>query len=122
MQLALPGHNSTINYVLMPGYNTAISGTANGKIIIWNLEAAREEYVLTGHKDRICGLKLHNHMLFSGSIDDTVRVWDISDGSCIYVLSNDAHFCCNFGVSEDSALLAGSLADGTIKIWDLRSG
>eukprot|EP00931_Biecheleriopsis_adriatica_P021005 TRINITY_DN13874_c0_g1_i1.p1 TRINITY_DN13874_c0_g1~~TRINITY_DN13874_c0_g1_i1.p1 ORF type:complete len:483 (-),score=66.52 TRINITY_DN13874_c0_g1_i1:49-1497(-) len=74
------------------------------------------------HTDCIEALAaLPNGQLASGSIDNTVRIWQLADGSCIRVLSGHTR-----PVHALAALPLGQLAssshDETVRIWKLADG
>eukprot|EP01083_Nonionella_stella_P031347 85846_1 len=60
-------------------------GGEDGKILLMNLNWRRVERVLSGHVGSILQLATHRghpNLLFSLSRDGSLRVWDVSDGSC----------------------------------------
>jgi WD40 repeat protein len=68
--------------------------------------------------------------LWSGSVDATVRVWDLSSGSCLGVLSSlgagqghaDAVTCLEYIPGGPEPLMASGGADGAVKIWNANGG
>lgn len=69
--------------------------------------------------------------LWSGSVDATVRVWDLSSGSCLGVLSSlgagqqghtDAVTCLEYVPGGPEPLMASGGADGAVKIWNANGG
>ena len=61
-------------------------------------------------------------LIVSASIDQTVRVWDISGLLCIFyfsVLAGHSHFvmCAQFHPSED--LIVSAPLDQTLRVWDI---
>ncbi|AOA62659.1 Mitochondrial fission protein [Komagataella phaffii CBS 7435] len=72
-----------------------------------------------GHEDTITtfGFDLPFGTMVSASLDNTVRVWDLSRSKCIGLLEghNAAVKCLQI---EDSTVVTGSL-DASIKMWDL---
>lgn len=73
-----------------------------------------------GHTNSVMCLQFDDQILATGSLDSTVKMWDIKTGQCFRTLSGH-----RLGIRalqfDDSKLFSGSL-DGTIKIWDWRTG
>lgn len=61
------------------------SGGADSKIILWDFKTARQYTTLSGHSDEITALAFHpsGSLLFSSSLDSTIRVWDLQTEACI---------------------------------------
>jgi WD40 repeat protein len=83
-------------------------------------------HTLHGHTAAVLSLTLlDSHLLFSGSYDQTIRIWDLSTWSCIQTLkghgggvkalalSPPAHSCS----SSNSRTLFSAGADNTIRAW-----
>ena len=81
---------------------------------------------LTGHTHHVSCLAISTlgWLLYSGSWDATVRVWNLATQSCTHVLQGhaDAVTCLKLykDASEKSFLVSGS-KDATIKVWDLET-
>lgn len=79
---------------------------------------------LRGHKGSIESLcfNKNGHILASGSVDETIKLWNMADGKEIRTLSGQesATYCLAF--ANNGNFLASGQSDGTIKLWDLRSG
>jgi WD40 repeat protein len=75
---------------------------------------------LRGHCDTVSSLVLKDAMLFSGSCDNTIKIWDLgANNTCTATLAGhtDLVYCLAL---RDATLFSGSY-DNTIKIWDLNS-
>jgi len=87
------------------------------------------EHTLIGHENEISTIALSsdNKMLGSGSLDKTVRLWNIETGKLIYTFGTyltwgshkDAIVSVAF--SPDGKILASASRDGMIKLWNLRT-
>jgi WD40 repeat protein len=83
-------------------------------------------HTLTGHHDIVRTIafgQLGDRLLLaSGSLDQTIRLWDVSEGTCLKTLSNN---CAVLSLTwlldsdrPDRPLLASGGNDGVIKLWD----
>jgi WD40 repeat protein len=65
----------------------------------------------------------HNSVrLASASEDNTVKIWDISNGECLQTLKDHSNIVNMVAFSPNSARLASASEDKTVKIWDTSSG
>ena len=62
------------------GQKKVVSASHDGFIRIWDLQNGRPVIVLSGHTNAVHGLEIDNFTktLISSSLDETVRLWDIS--------------------------------------------
>ncbi len=54
--------------------------------------------------------------------DQTIRIWDPSDGRCLHILQGHTHVVKFIAFAPDSSLIASSSYDATIKLWDVQTG
>jgi len=85
----------------------------------------RKEYNrLVGHGNGIRSVSFSSDgkTLASGSLDKTIKVWNIETGQEIRTLSghNDNVWCLNF--SSDGKTLASGSSDNTIRLWNIETG
>ncbi|CAG8461286.1 15096_t:CDS:2 [Funneliformis mosseae] len=78
--------------------------------------------VLKGHTDGILCLQFDdvNNRLISGSLDNTVCVWNLETGEIIRVMKEHTR-CVRALQFDDTKLITGSM-DGTVKIWNYYTG
>jgi DNA-binding beta-propeller fold protein YncE len=60
--------------------------------------------------------------LASGSLDNTVRVWDARSGQQLLALKGHTDTVTSVAFSPDGTRLASGSDDQTVKVWDARSG
>lgn len=63
---------------------------------------------------------INENIIISGSIDKTIRIWDINSGYCIKKLVGHTATI-NSVVVKNNLIISGS-DDTTIRIWDINSG
>ena len=61
-------------------------------------------------------------MLASGSGDDTIKLWNVADGSLIRTLTGHGFGVRSVAFSPDSQMLASGSGDRTIKLWNVADG
>jgi WD40 repeat protein len=79
----LAGHSAQVTCIKLISSNmtTMASGDAAGLIIIWNWMQETRLHTLNGHTERVTSLDLFDQRtLISGSLDGTIKFWNISNG------------------------------------------
>jgi WD40 repeat protein len=61
---------------------------------------------------------LEGELLISGSVDQTIRVWEVKTGQCLAILKGHESRVRSVAFSPDGKLILSSSDDGTIKLWD----
>ncbi|NDC31869.1 MAG: hypothetical protein EBZ58_13255, partial [Bacteroidetes bacterium] len=59
--------------------------------------------------------------LATGSMDKSIRIWDVASGKCIDTLNGHSSGVLSVCFSPDGKFIASSSRDGFIKIWDIGS-
>jgi WD40 repeat protein len=60
--------------------------------------------------------------LFTGGIDNVIRVWDVEKGTVKREQMAHAGYVLGLALSADGSRLASCGVDGTVKIWDVATG
>jgi len=95
------------------------AGTGDGSIMAWKFPAKesnlRPVAILKGHERQVISLSVSATRLYSGSLDNTIRVWDLKTLQCVQTLSEHKAAVTSV-LCWDQKLLSCSL-DKTIKVW-----
>lgn len=77
---------------------------------------------LTGHDGCVRGLAARGRTAVSGSYDNSLRVWDIIDGNCKWVLQGHTSKVYSVALDlQEQRAYSGSM-DLTSRIWDITNG
>ena len=88
----LSGHRSGVIYVKLLANNLLASAGFNNLIFIWNWLNGSHIFTLTGHSDAFwfSPLDLYDEQtLISGSLDKTIKFWNITNGALIETINID---------------------------------
>lgn len=135
------GHTSTIRCLLitqptkdMPAM--IITGSRDSTLRVWRLPDLKDEqghyhgegpnpyfvHSLLGHRHSVRAIAAHEHMVVSGSYDNTVRVWDIRTGQLIHLMEGHTQKVYSVVIDvERNRCMSGSM-DSSVRIWDLATG
>lgn len=95
---------------------TTISEGLDAKI--WDLPAMRCAATLTGHRERVTCVVCASNVVFTGSVDRTIRVWSLlQNGECVAVLRGHTDSITALAVDTAAIWLASGAHDGSIRIW-----
>jgi WD40 repeat protein len=75
---------------------------------------------LQGHRGAIQCSSFANKTFITGSVDTTIKIWDLQTKSCLHTLQG--HTQPLLGLVHRDNMLASCAGDGTIRIWDLTNG
>lgn len=119
-QFTLRGHTSTVRCLKMSDANTAISGSRDTTLRIWDLKKGICKHILVGHQASVRCLEIHGDIVVSGSYDTTAKIWSISEGKCLRTLTG--HFSQIYAIAFDGKKIATGSLDTSVRIWDPNDG
>lgn len=89
----------------------------------WNSDNAQKRFTLEGHTDRVFSMVFSpdGNELASGSVDETIRLWNVQTGDLLAVLEHPSlEIVTTLAFSPDGNLLATGDNIGHVFVWDLR--
>ncbi|OHV37632.1 hypothetical protein CC117_16775 [Parafrankia colletiae] len=127
-------HENVVNAVrFMPDGRTVASASDDGWVGLWDLGTSDPERVdLRGPGPmKSLAISTDGTMLAGGSDDGTVRLWTVSrpapgqpyrqEGTGRTLTGTDQAVV-SVAFSPDATLLAGAYTDGSVRVWDTRTG
>ena len=140
-RLHLEGHDHAVRALAARG-RTLVSGSYDCTVRIWDIITGACKWVLVGHTQKgqssihpvyhsdfpltrshlVYSVVLDNHrnLACSGSMDGTVRVWNLRDGTCQHTLTGHTSLVGLLGLSP--SYLVSAAADSTLRVWDPETG
>lgn len=116
----LIGHtNKVYSVVLDHERNRCISGSMDSLVKVWSLSTGQPIFTLQGHSALVGLLDLSHDWLVSAAADATLRIWDPDTGHCKHILRSHQTAITCFQ-HDGHKVVSGS--DGTLKMFDLKSG
>lgn len=116
----LQGHtNKVYSVVLDHERNRCISGSMDHLVKVWDLATGTAIFTLQGHNALVGLLDLSHDWLVSAAADATLRIWDPETGHCKHTLRSHQTAITCFQ-HDGHKVVSGS--DGTLKMFDLRTG
>jgi ribosome assembly protein 4 len=82
-----------------------VSASKDGTCRIWVVNTGRTEHVLSGHKGSVSCVRWGGTgMIYTGSHDKSVRVWDAVKGTLVHNFTAHGHWVNHIALSSDHAL------------------
>ncbi|KRX76925.1 F-box/WD repeat-containing protein 7 [Trichinella sp. T6] len=139
------GHLAAVRCVQFDG-KRVVSGAYDYTIKVWDISTPSDlpVHTLLGHTNRVYSLQVfffavckitkivavdwycclqfdsERDLVISGSLDTSIKVWEIVNGRCIYTLVG--HQSLTSGMQLRGNILVSGNADSTIKVWNISSG
>ena len=112
--------------LLTPTEDQLLTSHKDNAVRVWQIgqESSDPVMILKMHKKPVTKLMIMpSGHLISVSLDKTLRVWDFSNGSPLWVFGHDGVITCvaPIGGVGNTQVVSGS-KDDTLKIWDVVSG
>jgi len=102
----------------------AASSYHSDDVTLFRVSDPSDQFDLKGHRERVTALAFSpdGRMLASGSIDQSVRIWDVADRSEQRRLLGHTRRILSLAFSPDGATLASHGLDDELRLWDMATG
>jgi WD40 repeat protein len=110
---------------LSPNGKTIVSGGADGKVRLWDVETEKVVARWTGHTDATIPpcWSVDGERVVSGSSFGTIRVWDVESGDTVLGPIKTGHMTMHAVIySPDTTKIATGGYEPALKIWDAKTG
>ena len=100
---------------------TALSGSTDGTVRVWDLGEGHCTAVLKEHTDAVVDLAVtkDGRTAVSGSSDRTIRVWDLASGRCTAVLEGHTGRIDSVAVTADGRTVVSRSDNRWVCVWDV---
>jgi guanine nucleotide-binding protein G(I)/G(S)/G(T) subunit beta-1 len=101
-----------------------LTSSGDSTLIKWHVETGRVLDVLEGHSQDVMSFSLSTHdpnLVCSGSVDKTVKVWDLRDSKSAKMTFSGIHDNDINGVDVLHNIIGTASGDGTAHVLDMRA-
>lgn len=121
----LKGHKNVINACGFANTqeNLICSASDDGSTRLWDTRM-KKDITVFDHPYQVTALcySSTDDYMFTGSIDNEIRVWDIRKGSILRIFQGHQDTITHLRVSPDGSFLLSNSMDDTLRVWDIREG
>ena len=121
--LALQPKKHFSRRTVIVGLTTAGIAVASGSILWW-VFSPHPLYTYKGHANWVSSVvwSPDGKRIASGSNDNTVQVWNATDGSHVFIYEGHSSNICSVAWSPDGKRIASGSNDNTVQVWDATDG
>ncbi|KAM0677878.1 U3 small nucleolar RNA-associated protein 13 [Binucleata daphniae] len=115
-------HQKEINAVKISNEHKIICTASQDKTLKIFDYKGNNKHTLIGHKRGVWNFDFGKEIIASCSTDETIRIWNINNYSCIKVLENTGCSVLNLKIINNDKQVVSTSNDGCIRIWDVKKG
>ncbi|KAL5604257.1 hypothetical protein BROUX41_002235 [Berkeleyomyces rouxiae] len=117
------GHEEVINAmdISKRGDEVLVSGSDDGTIGIWDPRVKSAiDHIETDFPVTAVAISEAGNEIYSGGIDNEIRVWDVRKKAMLYSLVGHTDTITSLRISPDSQTILSNSMDSTARTWDIR--
>jgi WD40 repeat protein/tRNA A-37 threonylcarbamoyl transferase component Bud32/energy-coupling factor transporter ATP-binding protein EcfA2 len=119
------GHTEAVrSVVLSPDGRTALSGSADHSLILWDVETGEVLRRFEGHSDVVQSVTFSpdGRTALSGSADHSLILWDLKTGEMMRRFEGHSDIVHSVALSADGRTALSGSGDHTLILWNLETG
>ena len=119
------GHRAAVwSVAFSPDGRTALSGSEDKTLKLWEIAAGNELRTFTGHSGPVLSVTFSpdGRTALSSSADETVRLWEVATGKELRSFTGHSNKISSVAFSPDGHTALSGSHDGTLKLWDVATG
>jgi len=119
----LRDHSSYVNAVASSrrGDPLIVTGSDDCTAMIWDARVKSAQTVLqTDYQITAVAFSDDNSQVFSGSIDNEIKCWDVRTQKVVYSLEGHQDTITGIRLSPNGNFMASNAMDNTLRLWDVR--
>ena len=121
-QVGQMGKGSIKQVVYSPSGQLLAVASSIGIYLYDSRDLSQIRFIDTGFWINSVAFSPDGQTLASGSTDNTIQLWNVSDGSLLSTLSGHSYSVLSLAFSPDGQTLASGSSDNTIKLWHVSDG
>ncbi|CAB3398919.1 unnamed protein product [Caenorhabditis bovis] len=89
----------------------------------WRENSIHGSCILRGHEDHVITcMQIHDDLLVTGSDDNTLKVWSIDRGVCLFTLTGHTGGVWTSQISSCGRFIVSGSTDRSVKVWSTADG